>query len=307
VSSRSLGVLCASIVLSALSAAPAASADTVVPDDLIVQGALCSGPDCVDNESFGFDGIRLKGPTLRFGFEDTSTSAGFPTEDWALVANDADGSGSSSYFGFSDATAGTIPLRIMADAPTDSARLEADGSLRLASGPLVQRVDGTSTENSTATDPAALRTALDGLGISTYEFTADPANTLHLGPTAGAFNTAFGLGSGSTFLAPADMAGVSLAVAKELSRRVTDLTGPQGTAGAAGSTGPQGATGAQGAAGPKGDTGPQGEAGPAPTGLAAALDRLDELEGQQQKLQARNVTLRVKVRVLERRLRALGR
>jgi hypothetical protein len=301
VSSRFFGVLCTSVVLATLPAAPAAAVDTVVPDDLIVQGSLCSGPDCVNNETFGFDIVRLKGPTLRLKWEDTSVSPGFPTEDWALVANDADGSGPDSYFGFSDVTAGTTPLRIMAGAPTDSARLETDGSLHLASGPLVQRVDGTSTENSTAADAAAVRAALDGLGISTYEFTADAANTRHLGPTAAAFNTAFGLGSGSTFLAPADMAGVSLVVAKDLSQRVTNLTGAQGTTGATGATGPQGATG------PKGAAGPQGAAGPAPTGLAAALDRLDALETQQEKLRSRNVTLRVKVRILERRLRALGR
>jgi len=36
------------------------SADQVIPDDLIVQGSNCVGLDCVDNESFGFDTLRLK-------------------------------------------------------------------------------------------------------------------------------------------------------------------------------------------------------------------------------------------------------
>ena len=34
--------------------------DQVIPDDLIVQGSTCTGFDCVDNESFGFDTLRLK-------------------------------------------------------------------------------------------------------------------------------------------------------------------------------------------------------------------------------------------------------
>src|SRR6185436_9021800 len=34
--------------------------DQVIPDDLIVQSSNCFGFDCVNNESFGFDTIRLK-------------------------------------------------------------------------------------------------------------------------------------------------------------------------------------------------------------------------------------------------------
>src|SRR3954454_17743359 len=90
-----------------LAAASAAPADTVVPDDQIVQGSQCVGPDCVNNESFGFDTMLLKGPLLRFGFTDTSTSAGFPSNDWELTANDPDGSGTANFFGFKDVTGGT--------------------------------------------------------------------------------------------------------------------------------------------------------------------------------------------------------
>jgi len=37
-----------------------ATADQVIADDLIVQGSTCVGLDCVNNESFGFDTLRLK-------------------------------------------------------------------------------------------------------------------------------------------------------------------------------------------------------------------------------------------------------
>ncbi len=48
-----------------------AEADQVIPDDLIVQGSVCVGFDCVNNESFGFDTIRMKENNLRIKFEDT--------------------------------------------------------------------------------------------------------------------------------------------------------------------------------------------------------------------------------------------
>ena len=44
-------------------------------DDVIVDGSLCVGFDCVNGESFGFDTIRVKENNTRIRFYDTSTSA----------------------------------------------------------------------------------------------------------------------------------------------------------------------------------------------------------------------------------------
>jgi hypothetical protein len=269
----------------ALIAAAPARADNVVADDQIVQGHLCAGPDCILNESFGFDTVRLKGPVLRLAFLDTSTSAGFPSNDWALTANDADGAGTQSYFAFTDVSAGSSPLRILAGAPTDTLRLDPDGGVRLLNGALLQRVDATTTENAAAADGAALVTALAALPLSSYEYTADAANTRHLGPQAGAFNAAFGLGAGTVELAPADVAGVALAATQELATRLDDLVGPRGP---------------QGVPGPKGDTGPKGGGGQPSDGLAAALVTLARLERGQIALRARNLALRRAVRDLRR-------
>ena len=80
-----------------LAATPAVSvADQVIPDDLIVQGSTCVGFDCINNESFGFDTIRLKENNTRIKFEDTSL-AGFPTNDWQLTANDSASGGASKF------------------------------------------------------------------------------------------------------------------------------------------------------------------------------------------------------------------
>jgi Chaperone of endosialidase len=103
--------------------------DVVVPDDNIVQGSLCVGLDCVNNESFGFDTIRLKENNTRIKFEDTSTGA-FPTTDWQLTANDS-ASGGVNRFSIEDVTAATNPFTIVGGAPTNSVFVSSAGNLGL--------------------------------------------------------------------------------------------------------------------------------------------------------------------------------
>src|SRR6185295_19460712 len=67
-----------------------ARADQVIADDLIVQGSTCVGLDCVNNESFGFDTLRLKENNTRITFFDTSSLSGFPANHWTITANDSD-------------------------------------------------------------------------------------------------------------------------------------------------------------------------------------------------------------------------
>jgi hypothetical protein len=100
--------------------------DQVIPDDLIVQGSACAGLDCVNNENFGFDTIRLKENNLRIHFDDTSTSAGFPANDWRLVANDS-ASGGSSKFSIEDSTGAKTPFTITAGASTNSIFVDSTG------------------------------------------------------------------------------------------------------------------------------------------------------------------------------------
>ncbi len=101
------------------------AADQVIPDDLIVQQSLCVGFDCVNNESFGFDTIRLKENNTRIKFEDTSTGT-FPTNDWQLTANDS-ASGGSSKFSIEDITGAKVPFTITAGASTNSIFVDSTG------------------------------------------------------------------------------------------------------------------------------------------------------------------------------------
>jgi len=105
-------------------------ADQVIPDDLIVQGSTCVGLDCVNNESFGFDTLRLKENNTRIKFDDTSTGAGFPANDWQLTANDS-GSGGANKFSVEDVTGAKVPFTLTAGAPTNSFFVDSTGRVGL--------------------------------------------------------------------------------------------------------------------------------------------------------------------------------
>jgi hypothetical protein len=111
-------------------AAPVAITPKDIPfaDDVIVQGSLCVGLDCVVDEAFGFDTIRLKENNTRIKFDDTSVSAGFPANDWQLTANDS-ASGGASKFSIEDVTGAKIPLTVTAGAPTDSLFISSSGKV----------------------------------------------------------------------------------------------------------------------------------------------------------------------------------
>jgi hypothetical protein len=100
--------------------------DQVIADDLIVQGSACIGLDCVNNESFGFDTVRLKENNTRIKFDDTSTGTGFPNHDWQLTANDS-ASGGANKFSIEDITAATVPVTVTGSAPTNSVFVDSTG------------------------------------------------------------------------------------------------------------------------------------------------------------------------------------
>ena len=115
----------------------AATKDQVILDDLIVEFSACIGNDCSNGESFGFDTLRLKENNLRLHFDDTSTTASFPQNDWRLVANDST-NGGDNYLAIEDSTAGRQPFRVDAGAPANSLRVDSAGDVGLGtSNPIV--------------------------------------------------------------------------------------------------------------------------------------------------------------------------
>ncbi len=121
-----------------------AMADVVHLDDVIIDGSLCVGFDCVNGESFGFDTIRLKENNLRIKFDDTSAAAGFPNRDWQITVNDS-ASGGANKFSIEDITGGRTPFTIEGNAPSHSLFVDDAGRVGLGtSTPVVelQIVDG---------------------------------------------------------------------------------------------------------------------------------------------------------------------
>ena len=114
--------------------------DQVIADDLIVQGSACVGLDCVINESFSFDTIRLKENNTRISFNDTSTGAGFPTNDWTIRANSSS-SGGASFLAFVDRggsengdEVGTIVFEVDAGAPANALKVNSSGKVGIRTG-----------------------------------------------------------------------------------------------------------------------------------------------------------------------------
>jgi len=108
----------------------AAQADQVILDDLIVDGSICAGMDCVNGESFGFDTLRLKENNLRIRADDTSSTASFPSNDWQITFNES-ANGGLNKFSIDDISGGRTPLTIEAGAPSHSLYVDDGGRLGL--------------------------------------------------------------------------------------------------------------------------------------------------------------------------------
>ena len=161
--------------------------DQVIPDDLIVQGSICSGFDCVNNENFGTDTIRVKENNVRIQFDDTSSSAGFATNNWQLRANDQ-ASGGASFFGIVDqgATAngetGTIVMAVDAGAPANAVRVASNGKVGFRTA-----TPGLDLHAVTSDTPAIRleQTNAGGFTAQTWDIGANEANFFIRDLTAG--------------------------------------------------------------------------------------------------------------------------
>ena len=88
-------------------------------ENVSIDGHLCAGLSCIQGETFGEELLKLKETKIRVKFEDTTSSAGFPTNDWQILINDL-GSGGDEYFAIEDSTNAKIPFRIDAGAHNSS-------------------------------------------------------------------------------------------------------------------------------------------------------------------------------------------
>lgn len=152
--------------------------DFVIADDLIVQGSACVGLDCVDGENFGFDTIRVKENNTRIQFDDTSTSAGFPNNNWQIRANSSS-SGGGNFLAFVDQGAtgnsetGTIVFEVDAGAPANSLRVASTGKVGLRTATPVLDM------HANTTDTPAIRLEQNNTGgftAQTWDVAGNEAN-----------------------------------------------------------------------------------------------------------------------------------
>lgn len=69
----------------------------ILNEDQIVRGSQCVGLDCPGAPAFGFITVLIRENNTRIKFDDTSSAAAFPNNDWALVANDAANGGANKF------------------------------------------------------------------------------------------------------------------------------------------------------------------------------------------------------------------
>jgi hypothetical protein len=149
-----------------------ATDNQVIATDLIVQGSECLGIDCTTTETFGFDTLKLKENNLRILFDDTSTSAGFPANDWQLTANDS-ASGGANKFSIEDITGSKVPFTVTAGAPTNSFFMASDGKIGLHTA-----TPGLDVTISTGNTPAIRLEQLNtgGFTAQTWDVAGNEAN-----------------------------------------------------------------------------------------------------------------------------------
>ena len=190
--------------------------DFVIADDLIVQGSGCFGLDCVDGENFGFDTIRVKENNTRIQFDDTSTSAGFPNNNWQIRANDS-GSGGTNFLGFVDQGAtgnsetGTIVFAVNSGAAANSLRVGSNSKVGLRTATPVLDM------HANTTDTPAIRLEQNNTGgftAQTWDVAGNEANFFVRDVTSGSrlpFRIRPGAPTSSVDIAASGNVGISTA------------------------------------------------------------------------------------------------
>jgi hypothetical protein len=154
--------------------------DQVINDNLIVVGSTCIGFDCVNNETFSFDTLKLKENNTRMTFIDTSEIEGFAAGDWQLRANDS-ASGGADHFSIDwlGTTANTgnapvsTPFRVDGAAPSNALRISTDGLVGLGTATPLRNLHITTGNTPTH---RLEQTSGSGFPAQTWDVGANEAN-----------------------------------------------------------------------------------------------------------------------------------
>ncbi|WP_138069692.1 hypothetical protein [Sulfitobacter sp. EhC04] len=106
------------------------AADVLSTTSPTIRNNLCVGGSCLNDESFSgdFNQIVVKASNTRLLFEDATTLANFPSDDWALQANERVINGRNQFMLKND-TLGTIPVTVQAGAGENALFLADTGRI----------------------------------------------------------------------------------------------------------------------------------------------------------------------------------
>ena len=108
----------------------------LVGEDLSVAGSACIGLDCTETETYNQEDLKIRENNPRLLFQDTSSTADFPTRDWMLLVNETENGGADLFSivdcgSSSDCETAPRPFTLLGDAPDNAFVLDADGDLGL--------------------------------------------------------------------------------------------------------------------------------------------------------------------------------
>lgn len=117
--------------------------------DAIIQNRLGIGEDATTGMDFGENDMVLRDKTISLLFDDTSVSASFPRNDWAIKIND-DVNNGQDYFATRDITGNRNPFLIMAGAPNNTLGITANGNINIGNSIPTEKLEVVGTVNATA-------------------------------------------------------------------------------------------------------------------------------------------------------------
>lgn len=148
-------------------------AGDVINAPLVVPFNTCIGSDCLPNEEFQFETLKIKSPSPQIRFDDTSNSGAFPNNDWQIGISDEVVGEAASFF-IEDVTHNRRVLELSpeGDVALGTMSTVVDGAVSVGSESAQRRVVFVADAEAD-TDAVNLRTA-QGL-VSGLDVTAEAA------------------------------------------------------------------------------------------------------------------------------------
>ncbi|MEQ9425221.1 MAG: hypothetical protein RJQ09_12430 [Cyclobacteriaceae bacterium] len=108
--------------------------------EFLVVGKLAVGAQVTADVDFGENTMVFKSSSNRIRFDDTSSSASFPSNDWEITLND-ENDGGDNFFAVSDISAGTVPFYVSSGVPEDAANINNIGNIGLGTSSPSEALD----------------------------------------------------------------------------------------------------------------------------------------------------------------------